>query len=93
MNKASLQMEAYQQRMMKYHNAKVRLRSFDNGDLVLWKVSIATQIPGDGKLGPNWEGPYRVTKSTQNNTHYLETLEGELLPQPWNIEHLKRYYQ
>lgn len=59
----SLCMEAYQQRMMKYYNVKIRLRGFDNGDLVLHKVSTMTQLPNDNKLGSNWEGLYQVSRS------------------------------
>lgn len=31
------------------------------GDLMLKKVTLATQNEIEGKLRPNWEGPYRVT--------------------------------
>lgn len=59
-HEASLRMAAYRQRMMRYRNAHVCLRGFQNGELVLRKVSAATQVLGDSKLGPNWEGPYKV---------------------------------
>lgn len=88
-NEASLRMAAYQQRIMRYHKAHARLRGFQNGELVLRKVSIATQIPRDGKLGPNWEGPYRVIQITWKDTYYLESMGGKPLPRPQNIEHLK----
>lgn len=75
-------MDAYQQRMMRYHNAHVRPRGFQNGELVLRKVSITTQVPGDGKLGPNWEGSSRVIQIAWKGTYYLESFEGKPLPQP-----------
>ena len=59
-DKASSRMVKYQQKMAKYYNKRVRLRQLDIGDLVLRKVSAATKDPNQGKLGPTWEGPYRV---------------------------------
>ena len=54
-------MEKYQQKMAEYYNKKVKLRRLEVGDLVLRKVLVATKDLNQGKLGPMWEGPYRVT--------------------------------
>ena len=51
----------YQNLMAKYHNSNVRRRDFQVGDLVLRKVIGAARDPSQGKFGPNWEGPYRIT--------------------------------
>ena len=29
-----------------------------------------------GKLGPNWEGPYRITSWQRKGTYHLEMLDG-----------------
>ena len=50
----------YQQQLKKGYNKNVGPRSFQKGDLVLRKVLSNTKNPNNGKLGPNWEGPYRV---------------------------------
>ena len=50
----------YKNLMTKHHDALVRPKQFKIGDLILKKVSLATKDPAHGKLGPNWEGPYRV---------------------------------
>ena len=50
----------YKNLMARQYDAMVKLRCFNIGDLVLKKVSLATQDPTHGKLGPNREGPYRV---------------------------------
>ena len=50
----------YQDRMVKHYNSWVRHKDFKVGDLVLRKVMGAAIDPTQGKLGPNWEGPYRV---------------------------------
>ena len=83
----------YQDRMAKYYNSRVHHRDFQVGDLVLRKVMGAARGPTQGKLGPNWEGPYRVASWQRNGTYHLETLEGQKLPHPWNTEHLRKYYQ
>ena len=50
----------YKNLMARQHDAMVKPRRFNIGDLVLKKVSLATKNPTHGKLGPNWEGPYRI---------------------------------
>ena len=44
------------------------------------------------KLDPNWEGPYRVTTVAEMGAYYLEDVEERLLPRPWNVSNLKKYY-
>uniref|UniRef100_A0A2N9G140 Uncharacterized protein n=1 Tax=Fagus sylvatica TaxID=28930 RepID=A0A2N9G140_FAGSY len=57
---AMVHLAAYQQRMRREHNKNVKPRTFQIGDLVLRKVMANTRRPNEGKLGPNWEGPYKV---------------------------------
>ena len=45
-----------------------------------------------GKWSPHWEGPYRVHDTTGTGAYYLEQLDGEPLPRPWNAAKLKQYY-
>ena len=51
----------YQARMAKHYDSRVRHKDFQVGDLILRKVMGAARDPTQGKLGPNWERPYRVT--------------------------------
>ena len=83
----------YKNLMAKQYDAMVKPRRFNIGDLVLKRVFLATRNPAHGKLGPNWEGPYRIINCKRQGSYYLETLDGRKLEHPWNIEHLKRYYQ
>ena len=92
-NKASSRMTKYQQKMVEYYNKRVKLRRLDIGDLILRKVTLATRDSTQGKLGPTWEGPYRVIHYSRQGSYHLETLNRQRLPQPWNIEHLKKYHQ
>ena len=72
-DKASSRMAEYQRKMVEYYNKKVKLRQLDIRDLVLRKVSTATKDPTQGKLGPTWEGPYRVVHYSRRANYYLET--------------------
>ncbi|GFY85496.1 molybdenum cofactor sulfurase family protein [Actinidia rufa] len=84
---------AYKHQVTKYYNQRVKHRSFLPGDLVLRKVTLSTKEPNAGKLGPTWEGPYKVVKVSRPVTYWLEDMSGKTLPHPWNLEHLKKYYQ
>ena len=57
---AEQRMARYQNLIVKHYNSNIRCRDFQVGDLVLRKVMGATRDPSQGKLGPNWEGSYRI---------------------------------
>nr|GEV47149.1 reverse transcriptase domain-containing protein [Tanacetum cinerariifolium] len=52
----------YKTNMERYYNKKVRLTSFNPGEFV-FKKNEASRVEDQGKLGPTWEGPYRVMKT------------------------------
>ena len=83
----------YKNLMARQYDAMVKLRRFNIGDLILKKVSLATKNSAHGKLGPNWEGPYRIINYKRQGSYYLEALDERKLEHPWNVEHLRRYYQ
>ena len=51
----------YKNVIARQHDAMVRPRHFNIGDLVLKRVSLATKNPTHGKLGPNWEDPTKLS--------------------------------
>ena len=83
----------YKNLMTKHYDAMVKPRQFNIGDLVLKMVSLATKDPTHGKLGPNWKGPYKVINYKRRESYYLEALDGRRLEHPWNVEHMRKYYQ
>ena len=83
----------YQNLMAKNYNSKVRHKDFQVEDLVLRNVMGTAKDPTQGKLGPNWEGPYRITSWQRKGTYHLETLNRRQLQHPWNAKHLRKYYQ
>ena len=90
---AEQRLARYQDRMAKHYNSQVRHRDFKVGDLVLRKVMGAARDPTQGKLGPNWEGPYQIVSWQRKGTYHLETIDGQKLPHSWNTEQLRKYYQ
>ena len=86
------QLAYYQHKLKLGYDANVKLRPLTVGDLVLRKVLGIARNPAWGKLGPNWEGPYRITSMAGICAYYLEDLEERAIPRPWNVNNLKRYY-
>uniref|UniRef100_A0A2N9G172 Integrase catalytic domain-containing protein n=1 Tax=Fagus sylvatica TaxID=28930 RepID=A0A2N9G172_FAGSY len=60
--------------------------------IALYQGKMAKYYNIKGKLGLNWEGPYKVIKYYRRGTYHLEDRHGKKLPHPWNAEHLKKYY-
>ena len=86
-------MEEYQRKTTRYYNQKFNPRSYMPGDLVLKKLLPARKNPAHGKLVPNWEGPYIISRVVRPGNYKLQTKEGKILQHTWNAEHLKRFYQ
>ena len=67
---------AYNQYKLKQgYDANVKLRPLALGDLVLRKVLGIAKNPAWGKLGPNWEGPYRITSVAGIGAYYRVDLD------------------
>ena len=58
---AMVQLAYYQHKLKQGYDARVKLKPLEPGDLVLRKVLGTAKNLAWGKLGPNWEGPYRIT--------------------------------
>ena len=89
---ATIKLALYQQQMKRGYDKNIRPRNFQVGDLVLRKVMTNTKNPNNGKLGPNWEGPYRVTSFARVEAYRLEDMDGKPVPRPWNICNLRKYF-
>ena len=61
-------------------------------DLVLRKVVEIVKNPSWGKLGPNWEGSYRITSVVRIGAYFLGDLDENVVPRSWNLNNLQRYY-
>ena len=48
--------------------------------------------PASGKLVPNWEWSYKITAAASIGAYYLEDLDENIIPHPWNVKNLRHYY-
>ncbi|KAK4384634.1 hypothetical protein Sango_3041300 [Sesamum angolense] len=89
---AQQRLECYQARLSRAFNKKVRLRSFQVGDLVLAvrRPIITTHRTGN-KFLPKWDGPY-VVKEAYTNGAYKVVAEDGLRISLINGKIVKRYY-
>jgi hypothetical protein len=80
-------------RVAKYYNKKVKMKQFEEGDLV-WKVilPIGTKDRAFGKWSPNWEGPFWIVRCVPSNAYVSKTLLGEGFTRAINGRFLKRFY-
>ena len=79
---AMVQLAYYQHKLKQGYDANVKLRPLAPGDLVLRKVLSTAKNPAWGKLGPNWEGPYRITLVAGIGAYFLEDLDEYVIPRP-----------
>ncbi|KAJ4713136.1 Retrovirus-related Pol polyprotein from transposon 17.6 [Melia azedarach] len=91
-DQAQVRVAAYQRRVSKYYNAKVKPRSFKEGDLVLRKVIYGLKEGGSTKFAETWEGLFHVTKVIKPGVYKLAHPDGRQMRRPRNADQLKKYY-
>jgi hypothetical protein len=84
-----IQNARYNQTLRRYHQRFVHSRELGVGDLVLRRV---LNREGLHELSPSWEGPFKMMEVCRPGCVRLATTEGMPLPNPWNIEHLRKFY-
>ncbi|XP_071714760.1 uncharacterized protein [Rutidosis leptorrhynchoides] len=89
---AAIRQANAKQKMAKYYNKRVRYVQFKEGDLVL-RDNEASRQEKQGKLGPRWEGPYKVVKAHPNLSYTLSAPSGEEIPQTWNAKDFNQMSQ
>ena len=89
---AMKQMEKYKGVMARYYNKKVKWEDSTQATLSLEKFRRRQRTHLKGNWGQHGKEPKKIRHSREGSYH-LKTLDGQELPRPWNIEHLKRYYQ
>ncbi|XP_075106788.1 uncharacterized protein LOC142179810 [Nicotiana tabacum] len=77
---AYTRMIAQKQQAEHYYNKKEKIRPLKVADYVLKAKTQASKDPQEGKLGTNWDGPYKITATANKGSFQLETMEGKLLP-------------
>ena len=56
--------------MIEYYKKRVKLRRLNVGDLILRRVTPAMKDSTQGKLGPTWEGPYKVIHYSRQGSYH-----------------------
>ena len=79
---AMVQLAYYQYKLKQGYDANVKLRPLVPGDMVLRKVLGTVKNLAWGKLGPNWEGPYRIISVAGVGAYFLEDLDEHVIPHP-----------
>ena len=65
--------QEYQRKTARYYDQKLKPRGYKPDNLVLKKLLPARKNPTHGKLGPNWEGPYIVSRVVRPGNYKLQT--------------------
>ncbi|XP_049405254.1 uncharacterized protein LOC125868709 [Solanum stenotomum] len=78
-------------RMTRAFNKKVRVRTFDVGQLVL-KCIFPHQEEYKGKFAPNWQGSYVIHKVLSRGALVLAEMDGRVWRKAINSDAVKRYY-
>jgi hypothetical protein len=79
----------HDQQLSCYHDRNIKKCSFNVGDLVLRHIQKTDDMH---KLSAPWEGPLIITEVISLSTYHLQWGEGKGVPNPWNVEHLRRFY-
>lgn len=83
---------SYKLKLTRLFHQWIKHRPLQVNDWVLRKFEATDRETRRGKLQPNWEEPYKVTKVVRPDTYYLEDQEGRELPRPWNADNLRKFY-
>ena len=86
---AVIRMARYQQSLRCYHTRHVRARTLVVGYMVLRRKKSRE---GLHKLSPMWEGPFLVKYISRPGVASLETLNGDQVPDTWNIQQIRKFY-
>ena len=88
---AAIREARYKKQVEKYYNRRVRPVTFKVGDFV-YRKNEASRVENQGKLGPNWEGPYRVMEAYDNGSYKLYTMEDKEVPRTWHAINLRNCF-
>ena len=86
---ACINLEALKRRVELRQKTKTGPRQFKVVDLVMRK---AHPYKLENKLSPMWTCPFHVVEVLGKGAYNMKTLEGEAIPQTWNVANLKFYF-
>nr|GEW88689.1 reverse transcriptase domain-containing protein [Tanacetum cinerariifolium] len=80
---AAIREAAYKKKLENYYNKKVRSSVYKPRDYVI-QLNNASKVEYTGKIGPTWEGPYKLLKAGGKGAYVLSTLKGRVIQRTWN---------
>ncbi|XP_021867331.2 uncharacterized protein [Spinacia oleracea] len=90
--RAEIRSAAYKQRISNAYNKRVKHRQLEVGDLVLRRTAATGKAKVQGKLTPNWEGPYQIWEEIVPGAFRLMDMGGTTLKNSWNASVLRKFY-
>ncbi|XP_074346762.1 uncharacterized protein LOC141685567 [Apium graveolens] len=91
-DRAVKKMESYKEKTNLYFAKKAKIREYEMGDLIL-RHTEALDPTNQGKLQPNWKGPYIVKEVLRPGTYKLSYLSGTEVPNTWYGARLRKFFQ
>lgn len=79
---ALLRSIAQKQRMIRQFNCHVKTRKLQDGDIVLRKIEATGKMVEKGKLGVNWDGPFKIICTIKPGTFEFFDMNGKKLQRP-----------
>ena len=89
---AAIHESKYKTKIEQYYNQRVRPVAFTVGDFV-YRRNETSRVENQRKVGPNWEGLYRVTEAYYNGSYKLETMDGQEVPRTWHAINLRNCFR
>ncbi|GKE96538.1 reverse transcriptase domain-containing protein, partial [Tanacetum coccineum] len=67
---------------------KTKMEQYYRPREFVFRMNEASRVEDQGKLGPKWEGSYKVVEAYENVSYKLQTLEDKEVPRTWNVVNL-----
>nr|GEV58873.1 reverse transcriptase domain-containing protein [Tanacetum cinerariifolium] len=81
----------YKKKVEQYYNKRIWHVSFKVGDFV-YRRNEASRVENQGKLGPNWEGLYRVIEAYDNGSYKLCNMNDREVSRTWHAINLENCF-
>nr|GEV79202.1 reverse transcriptase domain-containing protein [Tanacetum cinerariifolium] len=85
---AAIREARYKTKIEQYYNKKVRPSGFRLGEFVFQR-NKASGVEDQGKLGPKWEGLYKVVEAYENGSYKLQTLDDKEVHRTWHAINIR----
>ena len=86
-DQATIKIAEYHRQSFRQREKIIKLRAFNKGDLILQHTFK------EGKLKPNWEGPFIIADDGSKGAFMIQSQCGKIEARPWNSAYLKKYFQ